>query len=165
MNSKPIKIGIGMVDMVWGYAEAAACNYASYGRNDLDKKDNIVTGKLGEIAYCMANGIDLSELSFDTERKVDPGYDLVVDGVKIDVKTSKTTLGRLGRVHINPNYAHCDVYAIMAHDPVQNEYSHVLNIDRQMALRMAKCESGLWFLDFENDYDDLMLCWHVTDGN
>lgn len=165
MNSSPIKIGRDVVDMVWEYAEAAACNYVSYGRDDLSKKDNIVEGKLGEVAYCIANGIDISELSFDASRKVDPGYDLVVGGVKIDVKTSKTKQGRLSRVYINPDYAYCDTYAVIAHEPVLDEYSHVLNIDRQMALRMAKCENGRWFLDFENDYDDLMLCCHVTNGD
>lgn len=165
MNSNPVKISGEVVSMVWAYAEAAVHNYVSYGRDDLNKKDNIVEGKLGEVAYCMANGIELSELSFDAGRKVDPGYDLVVNGVKIDVKTSKTKLGKLSRVYINPDYAHCDVYAVMSHEPVRDEYSHVLNIDRQMALRVARCECGRWFLDFENDYDDLMLCCHVTNGD
>lgn len=127
------------------YAEAAAINHMAYGRDIETVKKHIYIGKRGEIAYCLMFGIPLSEVAMDATRTVDPGYDMIVNGEKIDVKTTSLPLDK---VRFNPNYAHCDKYVIMAIDKSTQGFVHVNTMEKSYALRNAHSENGMWFWKF-----------------
>jgi hypothetical protein len=145
------------------YAELAAPRHKSFGRNPIRVIDDIYRGKIGEIAYCMIAGISVSLLSMDKDNGVDPGYDVVHDGLKIDVKTTVTPLGSR-RVVFNPDYAACDRYAIMTwNDPLKTA-AYVCCMDKTLAFRAARCHNGIWFWDFGADLDSLMQCGYIAES-
>jgi len=117
-------------------------------------------GKGGEVAYCLIHGICLTELCFDPSVTVDPGYDIIRDGIRIDVKTVRLPNQR---VRFNPDYANCDKYAMMRCGPADNEYEYVLSIDKCMVLRLAEFKDGLWFINLSGDLDSLGHCAYLAD--
>lgn len=160
MSRKNVCIEYDLYDLARNYAGRTAAKHKSYGREYLAKEEHIVTGKLGEMAYCIMNGLPLSMLNFDIDNGIDPGWDLVWNGIKIDVKTRKTPLNRM---KFNPNYAHCDMFAIMSYNPGTKEFSHLLNIETGMALRNARYDKGDFYLDLVSDMDALKHCGHLAD--
>ena len=136
----------------WEFAVATASRHKSFGREPLRKQEDIFLGKQGEIAYCLMYGIPLSTLSADTFRKSDPGWDLVHDGMRIDVKTRVIPFKR---VQFNPDYAHCDSYAVVVKNKDTKVFTHILTMDKTIALRIARNDRGVWFWDFGADWTKL----------
>lgn len=161
MMGARIELSDEHAEMVRRYATAAMPNHKHFGRSDDKVWADIRVGKGGEVAYCLLHGIPLSELSFDPAVTVDPGYDLVRDGLRIDVKTVRTPNDR---VRFNPDYANCDRYAVMRCGPSDREYEYVLSIDKCLALRHARFENGIWFMDLGADLDSLRHCGYIADA-
>ena len=138
---------------VWKYAEMTAESHKSYGRDPYQIAENIFSGKLGEIAYCVLNGFSTDLLNFSTAGEIDPGYDIIINNVHIDVK--KTDLP-LNRVFFNHKYSRCEAYAIITNDG-NKEFSHVITIDKTLAfLNRTVYDSCRSYLDFANNHAKLM---------
>lgn len=73
----------------------------TYNKNSLfDTKRDDIVGTLGEIAvrhYYISKGAKCSQLDVKPEMKGDAGFDLIIDGIKVDVKTNRVR-------QPNPNY-------------------------------------------------------------
>lgn len=158
--NKSIILGTEYLDVAYSYAELAAVKHKSYGRDLQTIIKNICVGKMGEIAYCLMYDLLVSGINMSGLKGPDPGWDLIHDGFKIDVKTTETPLGR---VYFNPDYAHCDRYAIITMNPVTGEFTHVLTMDKGLALRNSKCEDGRWFWDFGADLDSLKHLGYIAE--
>ena len=142
-------------DNVWKYAEMTANSHKSYGRDPYEIAENIYLGKLGEIAYCVLNGFSTDLLSFSTTGEIDPGYDIIINNVRIDIKTTKLPLNR---VFFNHKYSRCEAYAIITRS-VNDEFSHLITIDKTLAfMNRTVHDSCRSFLDFGNNYAKLMKC-------
>lgn len=141
-NGTRIKLSETHVNLVRHYATAALPKHEKFGRTDDEVWHDICRGKEGEIAYCLIHGIPLTALSFDVERNVDPGYDLIHNDIKIDVKT-----GTGSKIYFNPEYSGCDQYALMRYHFDTGEYEYLLSMDKYLAYRDARVENGAWFWD------------------
>ncbi len=159
MNGTRVKLTETQRNLVRHYATAALPFHKKFGRTDDEVWSNIRRGKEGEVAYCLVAGLPTDTLSFDTERRVDPGYDLEVGGVKVDVKT-----GTGDRVYFNPDYAGCDRYELMRYHHGTDEYEYLFGMGKYLALKLARTEGGLWFWDLGADFDSFARCGYIA-GN
>ena len=148
--SNRIRLNDELSEMVRKYATAALPNHVRFGRTDDAVWRDIRLGKGGEVAYCLITGRPLELLSFDAEKRVDPGFDLVADGVRIDVKTTSHDLLR-----VNPEYVGCDRYALMRYHVGESEYELLAEVDKSVVFKHLKQGTSAWFIDLSADLESI----------
>ena len=70
------------------FAKASYKHHLSHGRSEKEVFQNIITGKLGEIAYHKIVGDEVNEVNLIPSEDPDPGWDFIAkNGDRIQVKT------------------------------------------------------------------------------
>ena len=161
-GEKKITLEKHLADKAWNYASENAQYHMAYSRDTLKIQEDIYVGKMGEIAYCLLNGVDVGCLNFECSKTIDPGFDLIRKGYRVDVKTTSTPSNR---VRVNPNYSHCDKYAIMEYNTVSREFRQLFHIDRRWMIWCARQGAKSWYLDISSDLALLEYFDYIDDIN
>ena len=131
--------------LVNNFARNSVDYHQSKGRNKNKVMKDIITGKLGEIAYEKMTEGEFGKTNFDITTEADPGWDFHKDGYKIDVKT----IGPRSRsVTVNLNRLLSHVYVIIEIDK-EKVCTHITEFDRASVRRYAiesQFENGGWYI-------------------
>jgi len=115
-----IDITVDEVKMVRKYANETAETYPDHGRNRNGIVDNIFTGKIGEIGFSKIFKTDPPKF----EAHYDDGYDFLVNGNKIDVKTLDGHYKK--RVYIH--HLTAEYFAVVFYDKFENTVEYIGNL-------------------------------------
>ena len=142
-NSHPVyKITMSDIIQCNRFADASWRDHYAHDRNEEKIKENIITGKFGEIAF--TNLFNVGPVNFDN--KTDPGWDFKYNERTIDIKT--INLNTKERVYLSTLRA--EIYALMFYDIVENRVIYVGKLSRldiQHRKLLCEDENGSTYVD------------------
>ncbi len=101
------------------FANLASKYHANFKRNDIQKKENIYIGKLGEVGFKKIFTEKISDINFEIKEEHDGGIDFffIDSEMTIDVKTIDKEYKK--RVYVKTKFQ-ADVYALMYYNIEDN---------------------------------------------
>ena len=119
-------------DLVERFATTSAFNHFAGSRDYEGIVDDIVIGKLGEIAYKSWMGDDVSDPDLTFRENADPGWDFVdKNGIKIQVKTLRSSTKWV--TFYNWNWDRLEIIRFDGQD-----FIHIRSVHREEVQKIAR---------------------------